>query len=158
MCNGIYRKKICTNPKNQCNSQKTHSRKGPARATLALVLDRCDGSLGSPVDILGQLHIIIRLNEGGSCVFAVALVTPSVVSTESVHGCDELMVELQRKEGGEINLLAPGHHFCIETDILVFSQVISQYIYKPNNTGLYHTLHSPYLHICSFRVCKYGAP
>lgn len=81
----------------QHNHQETHGRESPARATLALVLDRCDGSLGPPVNILGKLHIIIRLNEGGSGVSTVVLVTPSVVSTEAVHGRDELMVELQRK-------------------------------------------------------------
>lgn len=64
----------------------THSREGPARSALALVLDGCDGPLGPPVNLLGQLHVIIGLDEGSSSVLAVGLVAPSVVATEAVHG------------------------------------------------------------------------
>ncbi len=67
----------------------TYRREGPARAALALILDRGNGSLGPPDHAVGDVDVF-RGNESGSSKSVAFL----QVVTVSVHRMDKFMVKL----------------------------------------------------------------
>lgn len=88
------------------HGNKTHSREGPTRATLSLVLDGGHCTLLPPVNTCGHHNIVIRLNEGGTSEGSAGPVaSSSAVPAEAIHGCHKFMMELQNISGYELQFI-----------------------------------------------------